>query len=1116
MFNFNSSLKQLQPGQKKTIFAPVHPLLIAYLIHHSDNTGPHILISTQKKLLKKIKDILFFFEPEQKVFSFKENLTPDPTGFIPSEEGDLIPFITQARKASKTDIFILPPQSLLKRVPSPDLLEKNTFLLRTGECLPEDFPNRLKDKGYQSRDRVEQLGQFSMRGAILDIFCSLSGPFRMELIGDEIVQIKIFDPHTQISLRETSSAWIPPAHTKNLYNKEESYKKIKKRLGLQNSSERKQKQLVHDFLKKWPPSALHQSPFGILDHFPSPLIWRLDTPVLAKHSLQEWKKEIQSFLKQNKKNPFSFDEIYCLRENKENSREIIFTSASNVSTSTSSLFTKNFFKNSRWVEKIKNQRERGMFVFISAGRESAQEELTRTLEASGVKVEKESSWTRMKEIQEKDFQVLHFIQSFTCESLMWPEGNLLFLKAGLSSRSQGEQAFFPKVHNQALHFSDLQPGDLVVHRQHGIGCFKKLELINFGTGENEFLILEYKEGDLLYVPVHSLHQVQKYLNSSFATANKHLIDKLGGNRWKATKEKVKKQIKEMTLELMNLYKLRNSLNRKKFSRHSEDFKKFETEFDFQETQDQQKAIEDIIWDLTEKEKPMDRLICGDTGFGKTEVAMRAAFKVIEDGFQVCFMAPTTILSFQQFEKFKERFKHWPVNIRLLNRFTSPKEKKQILKEIKSGITDILIGTHRILSRDIHFKKPGLLIIDEEHLFGVKSKEKIKNWHSHVDTLSLSATPIPRSLSMSLGGIRDMSLILTAPLNRKAVETVISPFKGELIKTAVLKELSRAGQIIFIHNRIADIYIMEEKLKKLLPSVRIRTAHGQMKNLQQKMVLDFFYHRFDLLLCTTIVESGMDFTNAGTLFINQAGQFGLSQLHQLRGRIGRSERPAYCYMLTDPRREVSEAGMERLKIIQENNQPGSGIQIARYDLEMRGAGELMGGEQSGFLQEVGHEMYFEFLKENISILKKEKNLFTPEPDLQFKKPAFIPKSHIPHEKARLVFYKRLAVAKSETEVEQIKTELEDFAGPLPKEVENLILLSHCRRLAKTGHIRELSHRPPYLYMTLANSTPLSVSQILKWIESGLCEWQNKETLKFHTKEDSLSSILNLLKNLFSTK
>ena len=455
-----------------------------------------------------------------------------------------------------------------------------------------------------------------------------------------------------------------------------------------------------------------------------------------------------------------------------------------------------------------------------------------------------------------------------------------------------------------------------------------------------------------------------------------------------------------------------------------------------------------------------------------------------------------------------------MTIRLINRFTSAKERKEILKDTKEGKVDILIGTHRILSRDIQFKKLGLLIIDEEHLFGVKSKEKIKHWYSHVDTISLSATPIPRSLSMSLSGLRDMSLILTPPLNRKPIHTFIKPFSGELIKKAVSKELEREGQIIFIHNRIADIYQIEENLKKLLPSLRIQTAHGKRKDLQEKVVLDFFQRKFDLLLCTTIIESGMDFPNANTLFINRSDQFGLSQLHQLRGRIGRSDRQSYCYLLIDPRKRMPQKALERLKIIQENHRPGSGITIAQYDLEMRGGGELMGAEQSGFLQNVGYEMYFEFLQENISTLKGEKAI-SPEPDLQFKRPAFIPRSYIPHEKVRLVFYKKLASAPSKEEIEKIKTELEDFAGLLPLETTNLFLLNQLRLIAKSLHARELSYKNPWLYISFVESSPLSHLQIAKWVQEDFCHLHNQNTLKFFLKEENLEKILKISEKLISS-
>ncbi|MDE0120089.1 MAG: transcription-repair coupling factor [Bdellovibrionales bacterium] len=1186
MLNLEIVIKQLKSGQNHKISLPPHSFLVAYLLFRSHREGPHILVSSQKKVFEQIKNILLFLEPEQKIFSLIDIPFPwqESLSFSSLTEIRKLQLIALAQKASPSDIFMIHPQVLRQRVVCPDLFRKKCLQLKPGQSLPWPFVSTLKELGYQSRDYVEQIGEFSMRGAVLDIFSPFSNhPLRLELMGEEIIQIKTFDISTQKSLREIKEAFLSPIREGAVYNKKETYQKIKKMINARTKEKKpfpsfKEWNLflnspnfktegfsLYNDLKPWRASLIHQSPFSILDYFFSPLIWNLEAAHSLIKTLDLWEEEIKKWSEQNPLYP-TFSDICVSNKQNKLKREITFdpffipkqhrkqtpshlsslerkeettsppgpcshelqkekTNYSNLMNTnltylTSPSFLKNFFHHSDWPQKIKEQKKKGFFIFICVEKEKIRRELKTDLESVGIKGKEEKSWFDMQESQQKNYLTVHLIKSFQCEPFIWPQENIFLLNTQkfrsqrreikdssssalfMNKKTPQQKKTTAKKYKQALHFSQLKPGDLAIHRQHGLGLFKKLDLLDFGTGYNEFLILEYRNGDLLYVPVYTLHQVQKYSSPLSPTIKNQLLDKLGDTRWLNTKEKVKKKMKDMAMELINLYSVRSSLKRKVFPSTSKNFDQFETEFPFTETLDQKKAIEDIIKDISQKQQPADRLICGDTGFGKTEVAMRAAFKVMEEGFQVGLMAPTTILSFQHFERFKERFKNWPFLIRLLNRFTPPPERKNILKETKEGKVDILIGTHRILSQDLQFKKLGLLIIDEEHLFGVKSKEKLKNWYSHVDTISLSATPIPRSLSMSLSGIRDMSVILTPPLNRKPVHTFISPFKESLIKTAILKELDRKGQVIFIHNRIADIHIMEDKIKKLLPTIRIRTAHGKKKDLQQKTVLDFFYQKFDLLLCTTIVESGMDFPKANTLFINQAEKFGLSQLHQLRGRIGRSDRSSYCYLLIDPRKNIPQPAMERLKIIQENNQPGAGIAVAQYDLEMRGAGELMGAEQSGFLQNIGYEMYFEFLQEMISSLKTGKPKSIPEPDLKFKQPAFLPKNYIPHEKTRLLFYKKLATANSEEEIEQVKAELEDFAGTLPEETKNLILLSHFRLLAKKAHIRELSHKPPFLYMSLADSTPLSPSQVLQWIEEGLCEWQNKNTLKFALYQTSI--------------
>ena len=1154
--DLRACIEQTLPGQTCEIPLSPHPILIAYLLFDLNDRGPHILVSTQNQLLSQIHQALLFFEPEQKVCSFLEE-----TNHTPENENSWLQMIAHAQKASKNDIFMISPQHLIQKTISPKLFKEKSFALKRSENLPDNITILLTDLGYFHQDRVEKLGDFSIRGNILDIFSALHGPLRLELTGEEINQIKLFNINTQRSYKEINTISITPVKEWSVYNKEQTYKQIKKiishrkkeinesfsfqkwnhflrhgalSLYTQESLDRRPSPLqkeeftenqprqtwkektLYNFFANWKTSFVHQSPFTILDHFSTPLIWNLDEPNFLKEHLSSWKSEIERERKESKIYP-SFTEMYIPQKRHEAKRELVFDPFSQTpSTSplTSSLFPKNFFKTKNWTEKIKEQRRKRRMVFLLVEKEQKIKEIKSALEMENIKLERQKPWFEMKEEQQTHPHIIHIIKEINCEHLIWLEENILFLKADSFSYFPQKKEVFLTESTQALSFSfsELTPGDLVVHRQYGIGLFRELKIFNFGLGESEFLVLKYKEGDLLYIPVYAFHLIQKY--SGPISSNENLLDKLGDKKWLNTKEKVKKRIKDMTMELMSLYSLRSSLKRKRFLPSGDLFKKFTNEFPFVETPDQKKAIEDILKDLTQKEQPADRLICGDTGFGKTEVALRAAFKVIEEGFQVGIMAPTTILSFQHFDRFKERLKNWPMTVRLINRFTSAKERKEILKDTKEGKVDILIGTHRILSRDIQFKKLGLLIIDEEHLFGVKSKEKIKHWYSHVDTISLSATPIPRSLSMSLSGLRDMSLILTPPLNRKSVHTFIKPFSGELIKKAISKELERDGQIIFIHNRIADIYRIEEQLKELLPSLRIQTAHGKRKDLQEKVVLDFFQRKFDLLLCTTIIESGMDFPNANTLFINQSDQFGLSQLHQLRGRIGRSDRQSYCYLLIDPRKRMSQKALERLKIIQENHQPGSGITIAQYDLEMRGGGELMGAEQSGFLQNVGYEMYFEFLQENISALKGEKAI-SPEPDLQFKQPAFIPCHYIPHEKMRLVFYKKLASASSKEEIEKIKTELEDFAGPLPIETTNLFLLNQLRLIAKSLHARELSYKNPWLYISFVESSPLSHLQIAKWVQEDFCHLHNQNTLKFFLKEENLEKILKISEELVSS-
>lgn len=1059
-------ITSLKPGQPLKLPFPPDPVYLAGVVSFSPPSGPHVFVSENFDPLHQLHQALRFFEPCQKVFFFSKRSLKDLKSLSPAplnEEACRIQWLAQAAQAKKTDIFLITEEGLFHNTLPPRDLKRQNLTVKAGHPLPGGFFKKLKKLSYISRDRVEASGEFSFRGAVLDIYSPLSGPLRMELIGEEVLTIKTFDPHHQKSLESLQEVCLPPL----LYS---------------------------------PPAKTSSGPksFISLDHFQSsiPLLWHLeDSPSLLKSLSLNQRKKIREV---------RFSPSFFKREKPLPKQGIVFP------------FTvpdNRFFKNPReGVETIQKSRGEGFLVFLATGGGALPSSLNSSLKQAGFQLLKEDLWPQMRQEQTNNPRAIHIIERALPGSVVLNREKVYLLRVpSRNPQTKPAEFFLPDKIIKSLTFSELRPGDLAVHKQQGIGQFQSLKVFNFGTGPQEFLVLNYRGQDKLYVPVYNIHQIQKYTGSR----NKNFIDKLGDKRWLNTRQRVKNRLRDMTLELIRLYSLRTSVHRKPFPKDSPEFKKFEADFPFQETPDQMQAIADTLKDLTECPFPSDRLICGDVGFGKTEVAMRAAFKVVEAGFQVCLMAPTTILSFQHFRNFQERFKKWAVHIQLLNRFCPAQTQKQILKQAREGRLDILIGTHRLLSRELEFKNPGLLIIDEEHLFGVKSKERLKLFKSSLDTLSLSATPIPRSLSMSLSGLRPLSVINTPPLNRQRISTTVHVFHIDLIKEAVFKELKRGGQILFVHNRIQDIHTVADTLKKHLPKARVRVAHGKMKELQSRIVLDFFHHRFDMLVCTTIMESGMDFSLAGTLFINEADDLGLSQLHQLRGRIGRSERKSYCYLLLKPHKKIQPPALKRLQILQENNHPGAGLMIARHDLQMRGGGDLMGSRQSGFLgDDVGFEMYFELLKENIQTLCSQEPVSPPEPDLFFNVAAFLPESHLPHEKIRLLFYKKLSFAASLREIDKLREEIRDFMGPLPPEAENLITLSRCRLKAKQLHIREINSRPPFLYVNFSKSTPLKTGQILKWVEEGKGTLSDTYTLKIPFKKESLKTVLCLLEELHS--
>ena len=629
-------------------------------------------------------------------------------------------------------------------------------------------------------------------------------------------------------------------------------------------------------------------------------------------------------------------------------------------------------------------------------------------------------------------------------------------------------------------FTDLQPGDLVVHEEHGIGRYLGLKNLHVDARAGDFLLLEYAEGSRLYLPVERLGVVSKYAGADGGEAR---LDRLGGASWQRVKESVRAALREMAQELIQLYAIRSVLERPAFSPDSPWQREFEAAFRFEETPDQIRAIEEVKADM-EQPRPMDRLVAGDVGYGKTEVALRAAFKAVTEGRQVALLAPTTVLAQQHWSTFAERFAPFPLRVELLSRFRSPKEQKAVVEGLSQGTVDVVIGTHRLLSKDVEFKNLGLLIVDEEHRFGVVHKERLKQLRKSVDALTLTATPIPRTLYMSLSGIRDMSTIGTPPPERLPVETVVCRFDRTMIKESIERELARGGQVFFVHNRVQSLPSMTAFLQRLCPHARVVMAHGQMRERElEKVMLRFVGGDADVLVSTAIVESGLDIPAANTIVINRADRFGLAQLYQLRGRVGRERVQAHAYLLVPADGGVDETAQKRLRVIQELTELGSGFRLALRDLEIRGAGNLLGAQQHGHIAAVGFDLYAKLLAESVRELKGEPAETPVDPVITVEVEAYLPDAYVPEINQRLVFYKRLAGLAQAAEIEAVRAELQDRFGPLPPPVERLLEVVEFRIEARALGIEKMEAAAGTARLAFSPGTPVRPERLLAVIREG---------------------------------
>ncbi len=659
------------------------------------------------------------------------------------------------------------------------------------------------------------------------------------------------------------------------------------------------------------------------------------------------------------------------------------------------------------------------------------------------------------------------------------------LKAMRFAFISGEEIFVKKTSRARIRpvregyflksFGDLKGGDFVVHTDFGIGIYRGLQKIAVGTIENDFLVIEYAEGDKLYLPVNSLEKIQRYLGPD---GYQPKIEKMGGTSWDAVKERVKKSMRDVAEELTAIYAAREAMERKSFAPPDRIYEEFCSTFPFEETPDQARAIEDIHEDM-DNVKPMDRLICGDAGFGKTEVALRAAFRAVMDARQAALLAPTTILAEQHYATFSERLADFPIRVDVLNRFKSSAQIKKTLTELRLGKLDIIIGTHRLLQKDVEFKNLGLVIIDEEQRFGVQHKEKLKKMRTLVDVLTLSATPIPRTLHLSLVGIRDLSIINTPPRERQPIKTYVLEFDEDTIGAAIEAEMARGGQVFFVHDRVRSIYSIAHLVQRLVGKARVGVVHGQMKPTEiEKTMAQFIRHEFDVLVCTTIIGSGLDIPSANTILINRADRFGLSQLYQIRGRVGRGNQEACAYLLLPKGALLSRDAMKRLQSIKEFSEPGSGFRIAYNDLEIRGGGNLLGLSQAGHISAVGYELYTELMEKTVrEIQGKAPSVEEPLPEIQMGISAFLPENYVEDVHQRLILYKRISLAGNPEDLDEIRGELAECYGPLPQEADNLLRLISIRNRLKPLSAKKMGYDGKYFYLHFRETSPIDPARII---------------------------------------
>ncbi|AOY87260.1 transcription-repair coupling factor [Marinobacter salinus] len=1035
--------------------------------------------------------------------------------------------------ATSHGVLVVPARTLMHRLPPVNYLQGNTLLLEIGQSLDiNSWRMQLESAGYRHSENVYEHGEYAVRGAILDIFPMGSNlPYRIDLFDNEIETLRTFDPETQRSIDRIERIELLPAYEFPWHK--EARSGFRSRWFEQFPNADKDIPIYQDVTHSiTPPGIEYYLPLffdetaTLFDYLPgathvftaaglNDAVSLFDTETRTRYEdrrhdrLRPILPPTRLFLQQDElfRHLKAFPRVTITNETASGAGAENCPTDSLPDIAMDGRAADPATRLKRFLDEFSGR------VLICAESSGRREALIENLGNHQLKPQPRENWQVF--LEDKQCPLGITIAPMEQGLVLRDRQVALITETALFGQRvlQRRRREKPTETDDAGYrdLSELRIGAPVVHIDHGVGRYRGLETITLDGESNEFLMLEYAGGSKLYVPVSSLHLISRYAGNDAEHAPLH---KLGTERWSNAKQKALEKIRDTAAELLDVYARREARKGYSFDDPKEAYRAFAAGFPFEETPDQEVAIQSVIEDMT-SERPMDRLVCGDVGFGKTEVAMRAAFIATYSGKQVAVLVPTTLLAQQHYESFRDRFSDTAVNVELLSRFRSTAQTRKAMEAIEDGRADIVIGTHKLLQGDIRFKNLGLVIIDEEHRFGVQQKEKLKALRAEVDMLTLTATPIPRTLNMAMGHLRDLSIIATPPARRLSVKTFVRQRDDAMVKEAILREILRGGQVYFLHNDVATIEKTAEDLRRLIPEARVGVAHGQMRERELEQIMSDFYHkRFNVLVCSTIIETGIDIPSANTIIIERADKFGLAQLHQLRGRVGRSHHQAYAYLLTPPPKSITTDAKKRLDAISESQDLGAGFMLASHDLEIRGAGELLGEEQSGQIESIGFTLYMQLLDEAVKAIREGR---TPNADLplshgtemNLRIPALIPEDYLPDVHNRLMLYKRIASVQSKEALKELQVEMIDRFGLLPEPAKNLVHQTELRLQAEALGIVKVDAGKEWARLEFGSSTPVDPLVLVKKVQSAPDQYrlEGASTFRFRLKDTSTSGKLN---------